>query len=88
MKVIFKGQEIELPVSELELTELIMVLHEYIPKPAPIFGQWRAGCGGKEDPFICNGTRWLYVWDGIDRHGYLNLDTDMIQEEHPRGKNW
>lgn len=43
MKVIFKGQEIELPVNESELTELIMVLHEYIPKPAPIFGQWRAG---------------------------------------------
>ena len=44
-------------------------------------------CGGAEQPFTVNGTRWLYVWDNHDlRHGYLNLDTDIVnwdREFHP-----
>ena len=39
---------------------------------------WQAACGGSEIPFVVNGTRWLYVWNGTE-HGYLNLDTDIVE---------
>jgi hypothetical protein len=40
-------------------------------------------CGGLEEPFFFNGTRWLYVWDSSTKeHGYLNLDTDIIHDDY------
>lgn len=42
-----------------------------------------AACGGTETPFTYNGTRWLYVWDTVEkRHWYLNLETDILSEDY------
>lgn len=44
--------------------------------------RWVPGCGGSETPFVKNGRRLLYVWNGLAgeacEHAYLDLDTDMI----------
>ena len=41
---------------------------------------WIPACDGLEKPFTIHGTRWLYVWNPGQRiHGYLNLDTDMVE---------
>lgn len=37
-------------------------------------------CGGTEEPFVVNGTRWLYVYQASSgRHGYYNMDTDIVE---------
>ena len=42
---------------------------------------WIPACGGTETPFMCNGYRLLYCWNGLSgylhRNAYINLDTDM-----------
>ena len=44
--------------------------------------RWVNGCGGSERPFLYNGTRWLYVYNPKrHEHGYLNLDTDIVNED-------
>lgn len=46
--------------------------------------RWVAACGGLEVPFTHQGTRYLYVWNPRQNtHGYLNLDTDIVEEEDP-----
>ena len=46
--------------------------------------QWFPACGGKEIEFKHYGTRWLYVYNPVrDEHGYLNLDTDIVQPDAP-----
>lgn len=46
--------------------------------------RWVAACGGLEEPFEHQGTRWLYVWNpATGEHGHLNLDTDLVQENAP-----
>ena len=82
----FRGNCIK--VEREHVQELISLLYGYLPEVKPILGQWRAACNGLERPFRCNGSNWLYVWNGIDKNAYLNLDTDIVQDEHPRGKNW
>lgn len=43
--------------------------------------RWVAACGGRELPFIHNGTEWLYVFNpATGEHAYLNLGTDIVQE--------
>lgn len=86
IKIEYRGNVINVEAEEVQ--SLILLLYQYVPKPKQIRGQWRAACSGLETPFRCMGSNWLYVWDGIDKNGYLNLDTDIVQDEHPRGKNW
>ena len=46
--------------------------------------KWIPACGGKEVPFMYNGTLWLYVWNAYTgEHGYLNVSTDIVQPESP-----
>lgn len=46
--------------------------------------KWVAACGGNEIEFTHYGTRWLYVYNPArDEHGYLNLDTDIVQPDAP-----
>ena len=46
--------------------------------------QWVAACGGNEISFQHNGRSWLYVYNpGKDAHGYLDLTTDIVQENAP-----
>lgn len=44
--------------------------------------RWIVGCGGNETPFICQGRRLLYVWNGLSgddcEHAYLDLGTDLV----------
>ena len=45
--------------------------------------RWVAACGGHEKPFTHNGTEWLYVWNpSTGEHGYLNLGTDIVEENY------
>ena len=45
---------------------------------------WVPGCGGTEVPFTYSGVRYLYVWQpSTGKHGWLNMDTDIVQEESP-----
>jgi hypothetical protein len=46
--------------------------------------RWVAACNGLELPTLFEGTRWLYVFNPArGEHGYLNLDTDLVQAECP-----
>lgn len=45
---------------------------------------WRAACGGLEVPFTYGRVRWLYVFDGA-RHGYLNMDEDIVYKDYRDG---
>ena len=46
--------------------------------------RWVAAGGGSETPFTFNRQRWLYVFNPKrHRHGYLNLDTDIVQDGSP-----
>jgi len=52
---------------------------EYNQAKASRADRWVPACGGNEQPFLANGTNWLYCYNfGTGQHGYLNLDTDMI----------
>ena len=43
---------------------------------------WYPACSGLEKPFTVNGVRWLYVWNPAKQvHGYLNLDTDIVETD-------
>ena len=45
---------------------------------------WVPACGGYETPFLHNGTQWLYVFNPArEEHGYLNMGTDIVQENPP-----
>ena len=47
--------------------------------------RWVYACGGTELPFLYEGTRWVYVWNPAQQeHGYLNLDTDVVQPNYRR----
>lgn len=42
--------------------------------------RWVPACGGHEQVFMHNGTRYLYVYNfHTHTHAYLNVDTDMIE---------
>lgn len=42
--------------------------------------EWIPACGGHEEPFTVNHTRWQYMYNpATGEHGYLNLDTDIIE---------
>ncbi len=57
---------------------------EYINACESKADRWVAACGGHETPFFHNRTRWLYVYNPAkDEHGYLNLLTDIVQENAP-----
>jgi len=44
---------------------------------------WVPACGGLETPFTYNNTRWLYVFNwATQERGYLNLDTDIVEEDY------
>jgi hypothetical protein len=45
---------------------------------------WRVGCGGTEVPFTYGGRRYLYVFNGV-KHGYLDMDTDVVYEDYRDG---
>lgn len=57
---------------------------EYAEAVAVKADKWVSACGGNEIEFTHYGTRWLYVYNPArDEHGYLNLDTDIVQPEAP-----
>ncbi len=42
---------------------------------------WVPASGGAETPFTKNGRRYLYCFNpATGKHGYLNLDTDRVQD--------
>lgn len=46
--------------------------------------QWVPACGGNEMPLIHKNQRWLYVYNpATGKHGYLNLDTDIVYQTPP-----
>lgn len=46
--------------------------------------RWVAACGGMESPMETPHGRWLYVFNpGRQRHGWLNMGTDLVQTESP-----
>jgi hypothetical protein len=54
---------------------------EYAAALAERADRWVPACGGHEEAFLHNGTRYLYVWNpATEEHAYLNLDTDMPVE--------
>ena len=56
----------------------------YATAVAELRDSWVAACGGLEVPFTYNRTRYLYVYNPRrHEHGYLNLDTDIVQPEMP-----
>lgn len=58
----------------------------FTPEYVAAIGQdrWVAACGGREVEFLHHGIRWLYVYNHAqDAHGYLNLGTDIVQENAP-----
>ena len=57
---------------------------EYLKAQEQFADAWVPACGGYEEPFMHNGTRWLYVYNPArDEHGYLNMGTDIVQENAP-----
>lgn len=43
---------------------------------------WLPASGGQETPINYNGRRYLYVYNpATGKHGYLNLDTDIMEDE-------
>ena len=57
---------------------------EYDAAVAENADRWIAACGGNEQPFTVDGTRWLYVWNPrTGATGYLNLDTDIVHPDDP-----
>ena len=53
---------------------------EYRQAMAANADQWVPACGGTEQPFDYNGTRYLYCFNPQKReHGYINLDTDILE---------
>lgn len=43
--------------------------------------RWVPANGGHEQPFVKDGSRWLYVFNfRTGQHGYLHLDTDIVHE--------
>lgn len=57
---------------------------EYAQALAEKADRWIPACGGHEESFKHNGTAWLYVWNpATGEHGYLNLQTDIVQENAP-----
>ena len=55
---------------------------EYTLAVAENADRYVPACGGMETVFQHNGTRWLYVFNPYRRqHGYLNLDTDIVEFE-------
>lgn len=48
----------------------------------PMMDNWYPACGGTEVPFTSRGVRWLYVYNPVQhQHGYLNLDTDIVNTD-------
>jgi hypothetical protein len=46
--------------------------------------RWVSACGGNEIPFTYENTRYLYVFNhAIMKHGWLNMDTDIVQFDSP-----
>jgi hypothetical protein len=53
---------------------------EYRLAMADKVDEWIPACGGHEEPFTVNHTRWQYMYNpATGEHGYLNLDTDIIE---------
>jgi len=60
----------------------IKVTPEYAAAVEANADRWVPACGGLEVPFTRNGAEWLYVYNPRrDEHGYLNLGTDIVQED-------
>lgn len=58
-------------------------LTEYTRAVAQREDRWVVGCGGSEVPFTYGLSRWLYVYHPRSgKHGYLNLDTDVVHEDY------
>lgn len=57
---------------------------EYSEAVATKADKWVAACGGQEIEFVHRGIPWLYVYNPArNEHGYLNMETDIVQPEAP-----
>jgi hypothetical protein len=61
---------------------------EYMEAVANRSDRWVVACGGREAPFTYCGTRWVYVFNpSTEKHGYLNLDTDVVHDDYRTERN-
>jgi hypothetical protein len=60
-------------------------LEEYEAAVNQRLDTWVLANGGKEVPFTIGTTTYVYVWNPRrHKHGWLNMDTDMIEYQQPR----